>query len=418
MVKDKEKASANRASESIEGSTYRKEAVFDAFTLERKRALADRELREIAENIELHDVPTDNDYETFPEGDEDDEQDEPFNLWYKRIETTNGNEDLHSTEADDKGDEMVNVVESQDAAVQATTTLPRKNRARKNKREEPDGKWKEKEFLVTVPDYKFPEGATDNEFVGCKTPFDYFMKLLEPIIDNIFQKEDIWIFLAILILSGYNTAPTKRDYWDSKGDLRNELVNNVMRKNKFVTISRFLHCAYNCYPDPPQKHISFDESMIEYFGKHDCKQCIRNKPIRFGFKAWCMNTPEGYLIRFDIYQGKSPNGNSNELRSRGYHGTGTVRENRIPRNCSITTSNSMKKKSRGEYDFRLAQEQNILILKWLDNAAVTAASTLYGSEPVTHVQRYSQRDKKKIQVNMPQLIAQYNKVMSGTDRMD
>ncbi|KAF2878764.1 hypothetical protein ILUMI_27405 [Ignelater luminosus] len=37
-----------------------------------------------------------------------------------------------------------------------------------------------------------------------------------------------------------------------------------------------------------------------------------------------------------------------ELRNRGYHGIGTLKENRIPRNCSITASNSMKKKSRGE----------------------------------------------------------------------
>ncbi|KAF2884413.1 hypothetical protein ILUMI_21792 [Ignelater luminosus] len=127
-----------------------------------------------------------------------------------------------------------------------------------------------------------------------------------------------------LDISGYphfiwiNAVPTKRDYWDSKGDLRNKLVYNATRKNKFVTISRFLHCTDNSYPDPvdemwklrpliskiqqkclefyqPQEHISFDKSMTEYFGKHGCKHCIRNKPIRFGFKTWCMNTPEGCI---------------------------------------------------------------------------------------------------------------------------
>ena len=48
----------------------------------------------------------------------------------------------------------------------------------------------------------------------------------------------------------------------------------------------------------PIRHISQDEAMIEYFGKHNCKQAIQNKPIRFGYKASCQNTPEPY-------QGKS-----------------------------------------------------------------------------------------------------------------
>ena len=45
--------------------------------------------------------------------------------------------------------------------------------------------------------------------------------------------------------------------------------------------------------------------MVEYFGKHSCEQAIRNKPIRFGYKAWCQNTSLGYLITFDLYQGKT-----------------------------------------------------------------------------------------------------------------
>ena len=48
--------------------------------------------------------------------------------------------------------------------------------------------------------------------------------------------------------------------------------------------------------------------MIEYFGRHGCKQAIRNKPIRFGYKVWSQNTPNGYLIDFDVYQGKTYQG--------------------------------------------------------------------------------------------------------------
>ena len=52
----------------------------------------------------------------------------------------------------------------------------------------------------------------------------------------------------------------------------------------------------------PSQHISHDEAMVEYFGKHSCKQAIRNKPIRFGCKVWCQNNPSGYLVSFDPYQ--------------------------------------------------------------------------------------------------------------------
>ena len=56
------------------------------------------------------------------------------------------------------------------------------------------------------------------------------------------------------------------------------------------------------------QNFSHDEAMIEYFGRHSCKQAL-HKPIRFGYKLWSQNTPSGYLILFDVYQGKSYQGN-------------------------------------------------------------------------------------------------------------
>ena len=54
----------------------------------------------------------------------------------------------------------------------------------------------------------------------------------------------------------------------------------------------------------PERNLSYDESMIKYFGKHDMKLCIRGKPIRLGCKAWTLTTECGYLISTEIYQGK------------------------------------------------------------------------------------------------------------------
>ena len=50
-------------------------------------------------------------------------------------------------------------------------------------------------------------------------------------------------------------------------------------------------------------HHSVDESIIPYYGKHGTKQFIRGKPIRFGFKLWCITSSEGYLFHAEPYCG-------------------------------------------------------------------------------------------------------------------
>ena len=126
--------------------------------------------------------------------------------------------------------------------------------------------------------------------------------------------------------------------------------------------------------------MDYDESMVAYYGKHSCKQFIRGKPIRFGFKVWSLNTVSGYLVNFEVYQGMNPRRNSTYdenfgkaaaplvqmiedireakqplpyhfyfdnlftgvkllafLKERGYAGTGTIRENRVPKDCHLTS---------------------------------------------------------------------------------
>ncbi|KAJ8932651.1 hypothetical protein NQ318_005684 [Aromia moschata] len=117
--------------------------------------------------------------------------------------------------------------------------------------------------------------------------------------------------IGILILSEYNPRPGKRFFWDSGDDMKNLLVSNSMRHNNridhkakvwkmrpFMDLlkERFLHHFI------PEEGLDYDESMVKYFGGHGCKQFIRGKPIRFGFKIWCLNGRSGYLINFGIYK--------------------------------------------------------------------------------------------------------------------
>ena len=47
-----------------------------------------------------------------------------------------------------------------------------------------------------------------------------------------------------------------------------------------------------------------DEQMVPYFGRHSCKMYIKGKPVRFGFKVWCLCPSLGYLFNSIPYVGK------------------------------------------------------------------------------------------------------------------
>ena len=129
--------------------------------------------------------------------------------------------------------------------------------------------------------------------------------------------------------------------------------------------------------------------MVDCYGRHGSKQFIRGKPIRFGFKNFCLCTLLGYLITFETYQGKTYRGKDYnefgkgggcllniidslqcglnklptvfycdnyftgvpliaELSRSGQGFVGTIRDNRIPENKILASVTTMKKVPRGE----------------------------------------------------------------------
>ena len=139
---------------------------------------------------------------------------------------------------------------------------------------------------------------------------------------------EIKTFLAILLVSGYHPVPRRRMYWCSENDVHNDLIASAMSRNRFEELMIFIHFADNDSLDLEDKmgkvrplfnmlnekfllyfqviksqDLSIDEPMVPYFCRHGAKQFIRGKPIRFGFKLWCLATPLGYLVQMEPYQG-------------------------------------------------------------------------------------------------------------------
>ena len=141
------------------------------------------------------------------------------------------------------------------------------------------------------------------------------------------SEDDLYKYFGILLLSGYNKLPQRKMYWETRTDSNNFLVRHAMNRNKFEKIHKHLHFNDNSklnacdklykvrplldhlndkfclYVQPMGNHFSLDEAMEPYFGHHGIKQFIRGKPIRYGFKFWCLARSHGFLVKFYPYTG-------------------------------------------------------------------------------------------------------------------
>ncbi|XP_036317370.1 piggyBac transposable element-derived protein 3-like [Rhagoletis pomonella] len=290
-------------------------------------------------------------------------------------------------------------------------------------------------------------------------------------------------FLGILLYSGYIVVPRRYMYWDKSSDTDFSIVYNAMSRDRFTFIMTHLHCCDNTQiatesdkfakmrplfnmlneiflnMAPLEEVYSIDEAMVPYYGGHSCKQFIRGKPIRWGYKFWVGATRLGYVLWFDPYQGhaaiipsvyrqlglgagvvlrfadylqfRHPDAPFHlffdnffssvplfhELTKRGLKATGTIREDRTKK-CPLPSNKEFKKTERGTFKYKSSQPGHILVCKWNDNSVVTVASNSETIEPLHKAKRFSQQQKKYILIDQPAIIKSYNQNMGGVDRSD
>ena len=251
--------------------------------------------------------------------------------------------------------------------------------------------------------------------------------------------EELKNFIGLIFLSGYNIRLAERDYWGVDPDLRCDTFCETMNGSRFFEVKLFLHAADNqslsksrmvkveplC--DLMNKNIqqfrtahddlSIGESMVLYYGCHSCKQFIRAKPIRFGYKLWVLVSATGVPYKIEIFQGRTNQGSDETLGIRvvknglefcknpkvhrvffdnffssyslicdlaimGFSATATMRNYRTM-NCPLV---DVKKNKRGSFDFR--SDGNIEIVRWIDNSVVTIGSNAYGVQPIGSAKRW------------------------------
>ena len=186
------------------------------------------------------------------------------------------------------------------------------------------------------------------------------------------------------------------------------------------------------------------------------KQYIPKKPKRWGIKVISRNGIEGFTHDFMIYDGKSPKvkescgfqagdlvlkvceslpKNKNhivyfdsffnsvelqlQLKKDGIHSVGTLQKNRL-RGCVLRSEKDLRRMGRGSFDCRTERDSRISIVRWYDNRVVQLSSTyMYVSiDPISKVQRFDRKTRKKLEVQCPAIVKEYNQHMGGVDKFD
>lgn len=197
-----------------------------------------------------------------------------------------------------------------------------------------------------LPLYTESKGHNEDMFKNCKTATDIFIKLLSPVVDHIVDQNNLYAtqnnkilkltenellaFIGMNFCMGYHKLPSYKNYWSTAKDLNVKIVSEVMNRNRFSEISSNIHVNDNTvipvnnkdklYKLCPMidslnktfseayygtRELSVDESMIKFKGRSTLKQYNPMKPIKRGYKLWCIADQKGYILKFSVYQGKN-----------------------------------------------------------------------------------------------------------------
>lgn len=185
------------------------------------------------------------------------------------------------------------------------------------------------------------------------------------------------------------------------------------------------------------------------------RQYCPNKPNPVGLKVFVLASPKGIVCDMAVYQGDTTFPDlinkgfclgeaavihmtrtlvpghllffdrffttaklCDELLRLGFHATGTIMKNRIPKNCVLTDEKTFKKKARGSTEVKVREDQKLALTMWLDNKPVLMMSTCYCNQDHDECERWSKKNKAYERVRRPDVIKNYNEKMGGVDLAD
>ena len=298
---------------------------------------------------------------------------------------------------------------------------------------------------------------------------------------EIYRFIGICIYMALEPLRG-----GYREYWRKEeiGCSTGKSLGRFMKIGRYIDLRKYLHFCDNSKQntdrnsseydklykirlvlDAFNKYVkmyfhlgdsaSIDEAMSKFFGRTFLRQYMPNKPVKYGFKLWCMCDPTtGYFYVIDVYTGKRPgepavkglgaqvvldlvdkSGISEgavivydrffggveillKLLERGLYGISTIMTNRkgFPKELVALTG----KESRGTIISATCPTTKMSAVAWMDSKPVYVIGTtggVSGDECERRVRGRGMGGRKEI-FPRPSMISIYNKLMGGVDLGD
>ena len=158
---------------------------------------------------------------------------------------------------------------------------------------------------------------------------------------------EIYTFFAIIIQMGHDQRGSLKDYWSREEQYCTPFYSNVMARDRFFHILRFLHFEDNDTPPSrdnpdydrlwkirkifdtlsnkfcemynPTEHLAVDEVIVLYKGRVIFRQYIPKKRKRFGIKIYKLCYSLGYTYDMSVYLGKQRQHATTEITAT--HGT-------------------------------------------------------------------------------------------------
>ena len=292
--------------------------------------------------------------------------------------------------------------------------------------------------------------------------------------------DELCAYMGFMILMGLVKLPSLRDYWKKDRVFHYPPIADLISRDRFLAIHRYLHFTNNETLSTPGSHdydklgkirpiitaiserfaaiyepgknISIDEAMIPFKGRSTMKQYLPLKPIKRGFKVWMRAEAEnGYVSAFDVYTGKKGQAVEHGLGARvvkqlssdlhhtyrhlyfdnyfssvdllldlwrtGLYGCGTMRTNRKGFPKQLKQYVKKGLAVRGDSMTVQHKDSNITVSIWQDSRPVVIIANNVDGTTKEIVKR-RKKDGSRETYTCPSSIALYNRFMGGVDRND
>ncbi|KAE9521871.1 hypothetical protein AGLY_017753 [Aphis glycines] len=324
--------------------------------------------------------------------------------------------------------------------------------------------WTEGNFLV-INTHFLGNSDLPSDILELETPFQIFKYFFTSgLLDHIccetykygvqnsssnplkINNEDLQKYIGILIIMSLINTSNIRNYWSSV--LGNDLIKATMTINIFEKIRANLHFNDNLSTStgpgrdkihkirplietlrkrfssiPIEENLAVDEQICSTKARSSLKVYMPNKPHKWGYKFFVLSGASGFAYNFEFCSGQENNSESRKASEPDLGASAnvvmhlsTVRRNRL-KNVMLPDDSLLMKQPTAHCISKVL-DTDIVAVIWKDTKIVSLLSTFTAIDPVVKVSRFDRKQKKRIEVDCPNIIQVYNRHMGGIDLLD